>query len=97
MTDKITSERLQRRAIVYVRQSSQQQLLHNTESRRLQYAMKERVLGLGWQDVEVIDEDQGRSATTTNGSDRSRSAPCWRAHERTRPRVTSKSLSRSDN
>lgn len=67
MSDKITSERLQRRAIVYVRQSSQQQLLHNTESRRLQYAMKERVHGLGWQDVEVIDEDQGRSATTTNG------------------------------
>ena len=66
MSEKITPERLQRRAMVYVRQSSQHQLVHNTESARLQYAMEQRVRGLGWTEVEVIDEDQGRSATTTN-------------------------------
>jgi DNA invertase Pin-like site-specific DNA recombinase/ribosomal protein L28 len=67
MSDKITPERLQRPAIVYVRQSSQHQLLHNTESARLQYAMAERVRALGWKEIEIVDEDQGRSAVTTNG------------------------------
>ena len=67
MSEKITPERLQRRAMFYVRQSSQHQLVHNTESARLQYAMEQRVRGLGWTEVELIDEDQGRSATTTNG------------------------------
>jgi DNA invertase Pin-like site-specific DNA recombinase len=67
MSEKITPERLQRPAIVYVRQSSQHQLLHNTESGRLQYAMAERVRTLGWKEIEIVDEDQGRSATTTSG------------------------------
>ncbi len=67
MSEKLTTSRLARRAIVYARQSSYQQLVHNTESRRLQYAMETRVRDLGWQETEVIDEDQGRSATTTSG------------------------------
>lgn len=67
MSEKLTPERLGRAAIVYVRQSSQHQLLHNTESARLQYAMADRLRSLGWKDVEIIDEDQGRSATTTSG------------------------------
>jgi len=67
MSEKLTSNHLQRQAIVYVRQSSHQQLVHNTESTRLQYAMEERVRDLGWREVEIIDEDQGRSATTTSG------------------------------
>src|SRR5258705_1630832 len=67
MSDKITPERLERPAIVYVRQSSQHQLLHNTESARLQYAMAERVRALGWKEIEIVDEDQGRSAATTSG------------------------------
>lgn len=67
MSDKITPERLERPAIVYVRQSSQHQLLHNTESARLQYAMAERVRALGWKKIEIIDEDQGRSAATASG------------------------------
>jgi DNA invertase Pin-like site-specific DNA recombinase len=67
MSEKITSRHLQRRALVYVRQSSYQQLLHNVESRRLQYPMEKRVRDLGWNETEVIDEDQGRSATTTIG------------------------------
>jgi DNA invertase Pin-like site-specific DNA recombinase len=58
---------LQRPAIVYVRQSSQRQLVHNTESARLQYAMAERVRALGWNEIEIVDDDQGRSAATTSG------------------------------
>src|SRR5260370_33067602 len=67
MSEKITSRHIQRRALVYVRQSSYQQLLHNVESRRLQYAMEERVRDLGWNETEVIDEAQGRSARRTIG------------------------------
>ena len=67
MSEKLTPQHLDRVAIVYIRQSSHQQLLHNKESERLQYGMEARVRELGWNRVEVIDEDQGRSATTTQG------------------------------
>ena len=64
MSEKVTSEQLRRRGLVYVRQSTSHQVLHNEESRRLQYAMKERLHSLGWQTVEVIDDDLGHSAAT---------------------------------
>ena len=67
MSEKLTAHHLARRAIVYVRQSSRQQLAHNRESQRRQYAMEQRVRDLGWHETEVIDEDQGRSATSTHG------------------------------
>lgn len=62
MSEKIGEHHLGRRAILYVRQSSQQQLLNNQESRRQQYAMRDRLLDLGFVEVEVIDEDLGKSA-----------------------------------
>lgn len=65
MNEKLTAHHLERRALIYVRQSSHQQLVHNLESRRLQYEMEQRVRDLGWRETEVIDEDQGRSATST--------------------------------
>ena len=51
-------------AIVYVRQSSRQQVLDHGESTRLQYGLVERAVALGWpaSRVMVIDEDLGRSA-----------------------------------
>lgn len=63
MNDKITPAHLQRKAMLYIRQSSPHQVVHNQESRRLQYAMKERLQLLGWSDIETIDEDLGRSAS----------------------------------
>jgi DNA invertase Pin-like site-specific DNA recombinase len=60
--DKIKPHHVARRAIVYVRQSSAHQVLHNPESRTLQYAMRERLAALGWSEIEVVDEDLGRSA-----------------------------------
>jgi DNA invertase Pin-like site-specific DNA recombinase len=65
MSEKLTARHLERRALIYVRQSSHHQLVHNTESQRLQYSMEQRVRDLGWQETEVIDEDQGLSATST--------------------------------
>lgn len=62
MSDKIRPHHLDRRAILYVRQSSSHQVLHNRESRALQYAMRERLVVLGWSEIEIIDDDLGRSA-----------------------------------
>jgi excisionase family DNA binding protein len=58
---KIAPEHLARGAFVYVRQSTQDQLLHNHESRRRQYALAERARSFGFAEVEVIDDDLGRS------------------------------------
>ena len=62
MSDKIQPQHLQRKVVLYVRQSSQYQVEHNLESQRLQYGMQQRLRSLGWQEIEVIDEDLGRSA-----------------------------------
>src|SRR5712675_36051 len=59
---KIKPEHLARKAIVYLRQSSERQVIYNKESQILQYAMAERVRALGWKQVEVINSDLGSSA-----------------------------------
>jgi Resolvase, N terminal domain len=58
---KITTEHLARSACVYIRQSTADQLAHNHESRRRQYGLVDRAKQLGWSNVEVIDDDLGRS------------------------------------
>ncbi len=58
---KIAAEHLARGAIVYVRQSTMEQVNNNLESQRRQYGLAERAKQLGWERVEVIDEDLGRS------------------------------------
>lgn len=60
--EKIGPQHLERKAILYVRQSSAHQVLHNRESGALQYAMRERLSDLGWSRIETVDEDLGRSA-----------------------------------
>ena len=59
---KIKPEHLARKAIVYLRQSSEKQVRQNKESQLLQYAMAERVRALGWQEVEIVNTDLGSSA-----------------------------------
>ena len=58
---KITAEHLGRSAYIYIRQSSTYQVAHNLESQRRQYGLAERARQLGWETVEVIDEDLGKS------------------------------------
>ena len=65
MSDKIKPHHLERKAILYIRQSSNYQVSHNLESQKLQYAMQERLQQLGWREIEVVDEDLGRSAAGT--------------------------------
>lgn len=63
--NKITSEHLARQACVYIRQSTPDQVQNNLESKRRQYALVDRARQLGWQQVEVIDDDLGRSGSGT--------------------------------
>ena len=65
---KIRPDHLDRAAVVYVRQSSRQQVLEHSESTRLQYALAERAVALGWarSQVAVIDDDLGVSAATAD-------------------------------
>ena len=65
MSDKIKPHHLQRKAVLYIRQSSAYQVAHNQESRKLQYAMKGRLQRLGWTEIDIVDEDLGRSAAGT--------------------------------
>src|SRR5271169_6527873 len=58
---KITAEHLARAAFIYVRQSTSYQVANNLESQRRQYGLVERGRQLGWSDVQVIDDDLGRS------------------------------------
>jgi DNA invertase Pin-like site-specific DNA recombinase len=68
-SEKITAEHQQRLAIVYVRQSTQQQVLEHRESTARQYALVDRAVALGWPGsaVMVIDEDQGCSGSSAEG------------------------------
>jgi len=63
---KIRPEHLRRQAVVYIRQSSVQQVRGNRESTARQYALAEQAKSLGWsaKAVHIIDEDQGRSGSS---------------------------------
>ena len=65
-TSKIRDAHVNRLAMVYVRQSTPQQVLENRESRERQYALAEFAQRLGWsaERVVVVDEDQGQSGKT---------------------------------
>ena len=56
---------LNRKAVVYVRQSTQSQVMTNLESQRRQYDLVELARQRGFVDVEIIDDDLGRSASGT--------------------------------
>jgi DNA invertase Pin-like site-specific DNA recombinase len=62
MSKKIRPHHLQRKAILYVRQSSAHQVLHNRESGALQYSMRDRLTALGCSRIETVDDDPGRTA-----------------------------------
>lgn len=68
---KITPAHLQRKAVIYIRQSSTKQVRLNTESQRNQRALSERALALGWprERIVVLDGDLGHSGSSTEGRD----------------------------
>jgi len=66
---KVQARHLERLAVVYIRQSTPQQLVRHQESTRMQYGLVDRALALGWprERVLVIDDDLGRSGTSAEG------------------------------
>src|SRR6185369_15446715 len=69
VSELITPFHLGRQALIYIRQSSPHQVLTNQESRRLQFALKQRALECGWAPdaIEGIDTDRSRTARTIQG------------------------------
>jgi len=68
---KITPHHLERRAMVYIRQSSAKQVRDNLGSQLNQRALVERARALGWhpERIQVLDGDLGQSAATAVGRD----------------------------
>ena len=69
MPEKILCQHRERLAMVYIRQSTVQQVERNQESTRLQYALTDRAFQFGWprESIVVIDDDLGRSGATIEG------------------------------
>ena len=65
ISDKVRPHHLERKAILYVRQSSAHQVLHNRESSALQYGMRDRLMALGWSEIEVTSRSFSRRRRTT--------------------------------
>ena len=64
--EKLHAWHRERLAVIYVRQSTPQQVLDHQESTRLQYGLVSRAQALGWAPdrILVIDDDLGKSATS---------------------------------
>jgi DNA invertase Pin-like site-specific DNA recombinase len=69
MISKLTPAHLERSAIVYLRQSTPDQVRNHKESTERQYALAERAQELGWrkEQIRVLDGDLGKSGKTTEG------------------------------
>jgi DNA invertase Pin-like site-specific DNA recombinase len=63
---KATAAHLSRTALLYIRQSSLKQVIHNTESALRQYDLRGKAIALGWDasQITVIDIDQGQSGAS---------------------------------
>src|SRR5205807_1417064 len=64
----VSQTHLQRKALIYIRQSTPHQVLSNQESLRLEYALQQRAVDLGWraQDIEIIDADLGMTGASAS-------------------------------
>lgn len=76
-TEPLPAVVLRRKAVVYIRQSSQTQVQVNLESQRRQYDLVEEARRRGFQQVEVIDDDLGRSAARPAAWSRARASIVW--------------------
>src|SRR6202171_1213952 len=69
MNPKITPQHLSKPAYIYIRQSTQAQVLHHQESTERQYALKAKALALGWTEtaIRTLDRDLGHSGPQMTG------------------------------
>jgi DNA invertase Pin-like site-specific DNA recombinase len=68
VSELVTPQHLQKKAIIYIRQSTPHQQISNQESLRLQYALNQRAQHLGWHpdDIEIIDSDLGLTGASAH-------------------------------
>jgi len=66
ISELVTPQHLQKKALIYIRQSTPHQVVSHQESLRLQYALHERARQLGWPDeaIDIIDDDLGLTAAS---------------------------------
>lgn len=64
-SEHISTQHLSLKALIYIRQSTQHQVMNNQESRQLQHALKQRAIQFGWppENIEIIDADLGITGT----------------------------------
>ena len=69
VSEKVFRRHRERLAIVYIRQSTVQQVERHQESTRLQYALVDRAFHLGWarETIVMVDDDLGRSGASIEG------------------------------
>jgi DNA invertase Pin-like site-specific DNA recombinase len=69
LCERVCRRHRDRLAIVYIRQSTVQQVERHQESTRLQYALVDRAFQFGWarETIVVVDDDLGRSGATIEG------------------------------
>ncbi len=67
MNDKIQSFHQQKMALIYLRQSTMHQVMHNQESTNRQYALEQKALQYGWDPtrIRIMDGDLGQSGNST--------------------------------
>ena len=70
-SSKITNMHLAKTAILYIRQSTVRQIYENNESTMRQYALKDKLVALGWPEdrIVTIDQDLGKSGTDAKNRD----------------------------
>ena len=68
---KITNAHLAKTAILYIRQSTVRQIYENNESTVRQYALKDKLIALGWsaERILTIDQDLGKSGADSKNRD----------------------------
>jgi DNA invertase Pin-like site-specific DNA recombinase len=68
---KVTADHLRRDAFIYLRQSTQRQVIENVESTQRQYALRDRAIALGWprEHIHIVDTDLGQSAKYADNRD----------------------------
>ncbi len=68
MNDKIQSFHQQKMALIYLRQSTMHQVMHNQESTNRQYALEQKALQYGWDQtrIRIMDGDLGQSGNSTS-------------------------------
>jgi len=79
MSEKVKAQHIARKAMLYVRSRPPIRSPIIWRARKLQYAMQDRLRQLGWREIEVVDEDLGRSAAgmvTRTGFERMVSEVC---------------------